>query len=218
MAATRALTRIQKILIVALVLIPLELALIYFFRSEVESPPAKNVDTREVRNASTPSPLSEPVLELPSASSSADGGKLDAGQMAALQEAVPTESFTYDPTGKRDPFVPFDLSQTAGEIDPNNPLTGYEYGQLRLTSVLAGFDEPVAVVENNAGRGFTVRKGTVIGKLGGKVIDIQKDRVIVLEEITELDGQKRTNTVELTLRPKGSEDNLAKGKQPKVSP
>lgn len=215
MAATRALTRIQKILIVALVLIPLELALIYFFRSEVETPPIKSVENRGARIV----PDSTPLPEMTGTESSSVGGKLDSSQIAALQEeAPPVESFTYDPTGKRDPFVPFDLGQSTGEIDPNNPLTGYEYGQLRLTSVLAGFDEPVAVVENSAGRGFTVRKGTVIGKLGGKVIDIQKDRVIILEEITELDGQKRTNTVELALRPKGIEDNAAKGKRIKANP
>ncbi|NDC37109.1 MAG: hypothetical protein EBZ48_03545 [Proteobacteria bacterium] len=96
--------------------------------------------------------------------------------------------------------MPFDFSQSGPAVDPLNPLTGYDYGQLRLTSVLAGFEDPVAVVENSVGRGFTIRKGTKIGKAGGEVIDIQSDKIIILEEVTDFTGKKKTDRIELKLR------------------
>lgn len=128
------------------------------------------------------------------------GTKLNATQLAALEQDAQPAAFVYDPLGKRDPFAPFDFSQTSGSIDPRNPLTAYDYGQLRLTSVLAGFDEPLAVVENSVGHGFTIRKGTKIGKSGGEVIDIQGDKVIILEEGTDFAGQKKSERIEMKLR------------------
>jgi Tfp pilus assembly protein PilP len=113
----------------------------------------------------------------------------------------------YNPAGKRDPFVPFDFSQPSAPPDPANPLTGFDYKELRLSSVLAGGEEPIAIVEDSTGRGFTVRRGTKIGKAGGEVIEIQRDKLVIQEPRTDSRGGRQTARIELLLRAaKATED------------
>lgn len=108
----------------------------------------------------------------------------------------------YDPTGKRDPFRPFDFAPKTSEMTGATPLERYEIGQLRLTAVLSGGDDPKALVENSAGRGFTVTKGTKIGTRNGEVVDILSDRILILEKSVDFTGESKTNTVEMKLRTK----------------
>ncbi len=129
--------------------------------------------------------------------------KLDPSILESLENNAEQTAFVYDPNGKRDPFEPFDFSGVSGVVDPNNPLTSYDYGQLRLSSVLAGLEDPIAIVENSAGKGFTVRKGTKIGKNSGEVVEILKDKLIIIEERTDFTGETKRETIELLLRSKG---------------
>jgi len=114
--------------------------------------------------------------------------------------------FVYDPTGKRDPFRPFDFSPPAATDESKTPLERYALGQLKLTAVLDGIAEPAAIVENAAGKGFTVKKGTKIGPNNGEVVEIRKDRLIIVETTTDFTGQTRSATVELVLRTKDQEN------------
>jgi type IV pilus assembly protein PilP len=110
--------------------------------------------------------------------------------------------YVYDPTGKRDPFRPFDFSPKKGDEAGKTPLEKYDLGQLKLTAVLGGFDEPIAMVENSAGKGFPVKKGTKIGLNGGEVVEIQPDKVIVVETVTDFTGESKSTTHEIKLRAK----------------
>ncbi|RIL04867.1 MAG: hypothetical protein DCC75_12220 [Proteobacteria bacterium] len=122
--------------------------------------------------------------------------------IASLDDKVETVAFVYDPSEKRDPFIPFDLSAKLDD-DPNKtPLERYELGQLRLTAVLAGLDEPTATVENAVGKGFLVKKGAKIGTNNGEVVEILQDRIKILETSVDFTGQTKTNVVELVLRTK----------------
>ena len=142
--------------------------------------------------------LGEPGVKAANAATS-DDEKIDPALLASLENDTETVAFVYNPAGKRDPFQAFDFSSAGPAIDPANPLTGYDYGQLRLTTVLQGFDEPIAVVENGVGHGFTVKKGTKIGRNGGEVVEIQPDKLLILEQTTDFTGQKKSQTIELKL-------------------
>lgn len=120
----------------------------------------------------------------------------------SLTDTSLQSAFVYDPTGKRDPFQPFDFAPKNAEDQEKTPLERYTIGQLKLTAVLEGFDQPKAVVENAAGKGFTVGKGTKIGTNGGEIVDIQKDKILILETEVDFTGQKKTHTVEMKLRTK----------------
>jgi len=91
--------------------------------------------------------------------------------------------FTYNPQGLVDPFKPFiQIGSTSKTIEgiPKTPLQEYDLSQLKLTAIIwVNEKESCAMVEDSAGKGFTLKRGTYIGKRGGKVKTIRKDRVIV---------------------------------------
>ena len=111
--------------------------------------------------------------------------------------------FVYDPAGKRDPFRVFDFTPRLPTGSNLTQLEKYDLGQLKLTAVLKGFDEPQAIVENQAGKGFPVKKGTKIGMNNGVIADILPDKILILETEIDFTGQKKQNVVEMTLRTKG---------------
>jgi type IV pilus assembly protein PilP len=114
----------------------------------------------------------------------------------------------YDPTGKRDPFRPFDFAPVAAIDESKTPLERYDVNQLKLTAVLSGISgEPTATVENAAGKGFIVKKGVKIGLNSGEIVDVKPDRLVVVETTVDFTGQKKTKTIELRLRTKDQEDN-----------
>ena len=118
-------------------------------------------------------------------------------------------SYVYDPTGKRDPFRPFDFAPKNVNGVGHTPLERYDYGQLKLTAVLLGMGEPQAIVENQVGRGFSIKKGTRIGLNGGEVVEIVKDKISILETTVDFTGEKKNRTIEMKLRTKdqNKEDN-----------
>lgn len=120
--------------------------------------------------------------------------------------------FLYDPTGKRDPFKVFDFSPDPAEDENKTPLERYDINQLKLTAIIAGGDNyKSATVENAAGKGFVVKKGMKIGLNSGEVVDIEKDKLLILETIVDFTGQKKTKTIEMKLRTKDQDDRLKRG-------
>ena len=130
--------------------------------------------------------------------------------IATLDENLDQVAYLYDPTDKRDPFMPFDFSAGFESADLT-PLERYDLGQLRLTAVLDGFDGPTALVEDENGIGFTIKKGTKIGRLGGEVVEIMDDKVIIVETTVDFTGQKITSRRELVIRTPDEEDRLGSG-------
>jgi Tfp pilus assembly protein PilP len=125
--------------------------------------------------------------------------------LEALNEASSKSGYVYDPTGKRDPFLAYDLSPKGDDDETKTPLERYALGELKLTAVMKGFDEPTAFVENNLGKGFSVKKGTKIGNNGGEVIEILPDKLLILETEIDFTGQKKSRTLEMRLRTKDRE-------------
>lgn len=128
--------------------------------------------------------------------------------IASLDQNTEKARYVYDSTGKRDPFRSFNLAPQNSKDAAKTPLEKYDIGQLKLTAVLEGFDEPKIVIENAAGRGFTVGKGAKIGTNGGEIADIQKDRILILETSTDFTGQTSTRTIEMRLRSKDLDESL----------
>lgn len=119
-----------------------------------------------------------------------------------LNETTAKSGYVYDPTGKRDPFRPYDVAPKSASDENKTPLERYALGELKLTAVLKGFDGPTAIVENSAGKGFSVKKGTKIGPNGGEVVEILPDKLLILETEIDFTGEKKTRTLEMRLRTK----------------
>lgn len=113
------------------------------------------------------------------------------------------EEFVYDATGKRDPFRPFDLSGKKDSDGPLTPLQRYSLKQLRCTSIVTNFNGGYnAIVEDQSGKGYIVKKGTKIGDSNGEVVSIERDRIKILETKVDLTGKENTRVVEMKLQEK----------------
>ena len=110
--------------------------------------------------------------------------------------------YIYDPTGKPDPFKPFirEVKRSKEEADKTlQPLQRYELSQLKLVAIIWNIDNPRALVEDNAGKGYIISKGSFIGNNQGKVTDILKDEVVVAEESTDIFGETKTRAIRIKL-------------------
>ena len=127
----------------------------------------------------------------------------------------------YNPKDKIDPFVPLVRAEKkkAGsgivaaprkterkKRKPTTPLERIELSQLSLKAIVRSAQGNKALVQEASGKGYIVTKGTFIGVNQGTVIDIQKDRVIVEEEVENIQGDIALKTRELRLpKPSGEE-------------
>lgn len=121
-----------------------------------------------------------------------------AAPVQAVTAAVKRDEYVYNPAGKRDPFKPFiegveeKRSAVAVKNIPANPLQSYSISELRLVGVIILPDKKVAMIEDPAGRGYTLKVGTLIGMSDGRVVGIIKDEVIIEEMyLDETGGAKR---------------------------
>ncbi len=128
--------------------------------------------------------------------------------LASLDSPVEDQSFVYDASGKRDPFRPFDLSVKPNEDCEKFPLTCFDVGQLRLSTVLLSNEEPKAMVDDATGVGHIVRKGSKIGRNNGEVTEILADRIRIVETLVDVTGQATSKVVEL---PIGKKEDKPKG-------
>ncbi len=106
--------------------------------------------------------------------------------------------YSYNPAGKPDPFRPF-IQLVSAKGGSNTaaltPLQKYEVNQLKLVAIISSPGGNIGLVEDVAGKGYFLKKGTWIGKNDGKVTKILKDRVIVEEVYQDIFGQTKTNEV-----------------------
>ena len=56
-----------------------------------------------------------------------------------------------------------------------------------------------ALLEDASGKGYVISKGSYIGTKAGKVVEIEKDRVIVAEEVQDAMGNVTIQRKELKL-------------------
>ena len=126
--------------------------------------------------------------------------KPEAAKTEDKKEPVKEEAYSYNPSGKPDPFKPFlQLTSVQSRSAPLTPLQKYEFSQLKLVAVLLTPEGNIGLVEDATGKGYFVKRGTLIGKNDGKVAKIFDDRMLIEEVFLDVLGQKKVNEVSLTL-------------------
>jgi type IV pilus assembly protein PilP len=116
--------------------------------------------------------------------------------------AAPVYVYSYNPTGKRDPFrnTLADGQVARVETGPcDEPLCQYDLSQLNLVAVVTGDANPLAMVEDSTGHGFLVHRNTRMGRQGGRVTQILRDSVTVVEKWQGPDGKLVSNPVSLAV-------------------
>ena len=110
---------------------------------------------------------------------------------------------------QRNPFKSFivKVTEKPAVAVPKTPLQRYELEQLKLVAIIWGVNSSIAMVEAPDGKGYSIRKGDLIGNRNGKVRRIEKDRVVVEERFAEASGEVTTNEFLIKLPlPKGEEE------------
>lgn len=124
----------------------------------------------------------------------------DAAPKGAVRSVVPPPAadsliFHYDPKGKPDPFKPFVDAELALRKSketqvkkqqqrqklPLSPLQRAGIEQFKLVGIGGNEKGRTAVVQDMAGKYYTLSIGTPIGMNNGKVAKILRDRVVVVE-------------------------------------
>ena len=110
-------------------------------------------------------------------------------------------AFSYNPIGKPDPFKPF-IQLMPDKLRKSaflTPLQKYDISQLKLVAIITLPEGSVALVEDQQGKGYFLKRGTAIGRRDGKVKAIHKDRVIIEEAYSDVLGQAKVNEISLYL-------------------
>jgi type IV pilus assembly protein PilP len=130
--------------------------------------------------------------------------KVEPAKVAEKMEPEKKEApeYHYNPVGKPDPFKPFiELTPVRERVRtaPLTPLQRYDISQLKLVAIISAPEGNVALVEDSAGRGYFIKRGTEIGKNEGKVIKILQDRVIIEELYEDVFGKVKKSEVPIFL-------------------
>ncbi len=82
---------------------------------------------------------------------------------------------------------------------PRTPLEKIDLSQLRLVGIVLASSGNKALVEESNGKGYVIKKGTYMGTNAGKVVKIEKDKVLVAEEYEDVLGNVTLRNKELKL-------------------
>jgi type IV pilus assembly protein PilP len=115
----------------------------------------------------------------------------------------PVSTHAYDPSGRRDPFVPVLQPLGLGLIDPTlPPLQRVGLTEMDLIAVIWGGYGYTAMVQTPDGNGYTVRRGTRIGPNNGVVSAVTEKGIVVQERFTDVYGSKQEREYVKLLHPK----------------
>jgi type IV pilus assembly protein PilP len=115
----------------------------------------------------------------------------------------PVSAHAYDPSGRRDPFVPVLQQLGLGPIDPTlPPLQRVGLTEMNLIAVIWGGYGYTAMVQTPDGNGYTVRRGTRIGPNNGVVSAVTEKGIVVQERFTDVYGSKQEREYVKLLHPK----------------
>jgi type IV pilus assembly protein PilP len=120
----------------------------------------------------------------------------------------------YNPKGKLDPFAPLIKEKPVALPVKHRkavrrklltPLEKLDLSQLKLVAILRAQSGNKALVEEDSGKGYIIKKGTYIGTNAGRVTNILPDRIIVEEEVEDIYGKISVGKKEIELKPPGEE-------------
>jgi type IV pilus assembly protein PilP len=123
-------------------------------------------------------------------------------QEAPPQETAPIEQVPEPPQTptdriqlKRDPFKSFVEIRTVAvarkSTKVQSPLQQYKLEQLKVVGILLGGEVTKALLEDDVGKGYVVRVGDLVGDQEGKIVAIEKDKIVVEESYRDVLGEPK---------------------------
>lgn len=174
--------RLREILILSL-----SLTLILIFACAKEKPkPAVQKQAQQVQPA-------EPVK------------KEEAAPQKAEEKKVQAEAYSYDPKGRRDPFLSIiEASKKEREVEKKKkslkPSEAYDVPDIKVIAIAMDKNRYYAMIQLPDKKYFTIREGMSLGLYGGKVIKIDAGSVVVREYLKDYKGEMQPKDTILRLR------------------
>jgi Tfp pilus assembly protein PilP len=144
-------------------------------------------------------PAAQPAEQPAAAPSAVVATPADASASPALQ----SRGFTYDPEGRRDPFVSLlrrgtgvDLTSVAGPRP--NGLKGLGTGEVTLKGTMASKGAYVAILQGSDARTYVVRPGEKL--FDGTVRSITADSMVILQQVSDPLSKETQREVRKVLR------------------
>ena len=112
-------------------------------------------------------------------------------------------AYSYNPEGRRDPFAAYLLGPVQNKsVKASIPLLNYPLSDLKLVAVMVmKKNRYLAMVQTPDSKGYVVKLGMEIGIYHGHVREITDHPISVVEEFTEIGGEKKKRNTILSLRP-----------------
>jgi type IV pilus assembly protein PilP len=161
--------------------------------------PASAADVASITTPTAPAPVGAPTPAVPG---QAPSENVLGGSVASM----PGE-YSYNPSGRRDPFSVVLKDSRTGEPNQNlPPLQQLSLTELNVIGIVWGGFGYSAMVQAPDGKGYTVRQGTRVGPNGGAVSSITENAIVVQERFTDVYGNKQVREyVKLLHAKEGSE-------------
>ena len=179
--------------------------------------PKKSEISKPGPTQKTAEPMPEPkaLPDISTATANVTKEKRVASVSTTTEKIEPPEiSDLYNPEGKLDPFAPL-IKEKPVNLPVKQrkavrrklltPLEKLDLSQLKLVAILRLKSGNRALVEEDSGKGYVIKKGTYIGTHSGKVAKILSDRIIVEEEVEDIYGKISVRKKEIKLKPPGEE-------------
>jgi type IV pilus assembly protein PilP len=123
---------------------------------------------------------------------------------ATVKEAE-QEIYTYDPRGRRDPFLSLVmmLKQKPERKKGTTPFESYSIDEISLLAIAWDDQKYYALISLPDKKSYTITEGMKLGLYEGKVQKITKDMVVIREYVKDYRGEIKPRDSILKLRKEG---------------
>ena len=132
-------------------------------------------------------------------------GTLKTGEAKPEKPKVETDTYLYDPAGRRDPFLSIiEAAKKDRETEKKKkgikPSESYDVNEIKVIAIATDKKNRYAMMLFPDNKYFTVREGMTLGRYGGKVTRITEEGVSVREYIKDYKGMTQPKDTILKLR------------------
>jgi type IV pilus assembly protein PilP len=167
---------------------------------------SQHIQSPKAAPAKAPPSSSQTMVPAVAAPIAPPQAKAPENSLVASIQMKPQTAIGYLPQGRIDPFAPFireRVPEVAKKKVPNRPLTPlekFDLDQLKLVGIVRAPTGNLALVEEASGKGYIISVGTYIGTHSGRVVAINKDRIVIQEDVENLLGKVTQEKREMKLQ------------------
>ena len=172
-------------------------------RTPPQKPAARPKQTAPVAAHTPAAPVAPATPSAPAVPHAPATPDASAAAAPGAPPAVEPQGYTYDPQGRRDPFVSLlrrgsDLTRTTGPGARPNGLAGLETGEVTLKGTLASQGTYVGILQGSDQKTYIVKAGDRL--LDGTIRAITPDSMVITQQVTDPLSLEKQREVRKLLR------------------